>query len=112
MQHRFPPTFLAILCILSLKPIAHAAGPAAPKQDLFSIRVYELKSAQQEERVDKFLKEAFLPALHRQGIPKVGVFKPVGNDTAAIRRIYVLMAFHSMEQFTGLSASLLKDPAY
>src|SRR5258708_23335055 len=104
-------SIIACLIVLSLGSTVYAAGPSA-KQDYFSIRIYQLKSSQQEERVDKFLKEAFLPALHRQGIPKVGVFKPVGNDTAAIRRIYVLMAFRNMEQFTGLSASLEKDAQY
>jgi hypothetical protein len=85
---------------------------AAPKQEFYSIRIYQLKSKEQEEKVDKYLQNAFLPALHRMGIPKVGVFKPVGNDTAALRRIYVLIPFHSLEQFTGLTASLQKDPSY
>ena len=84
----------------------------APKQEFYSIRIYQLKSKEQEERVDKYLQGAFLPALHRMGIQKVGVFKPIGNDTAAIRRIYVLIPFHSLEQFTGLTASLQKDPSY
>lgn len=107
MQLRFLPIFLGFLSITCL-----SAAARAPRQDIFSIRVYDLKNAQQEERVDKFLKEAFLPALHRQGIARVGVFKPVGNDTAAIRRIYVLMSFHNMEQFAGLSAGLEKDAQY
>lgn len=85
---------------------------AAPKQEFYSIRIYQLKTKEQEERVDKFLQGAFLPALHRMGIPRVGVFKPVGNDTAATRRIYVLIPFHSLEQFSGLTASLQKDPSY
>jgi hypothetical protein len=84
----------------------------APKQEFYSIRIYQLKSKEQEERVDKYLQGAFLPALHRMGIQKVGVFKPVGNDTAAVRRIYVLIPFHSLEQFTGLTASLQKDQSY
>src|SRR5260370_7891199 len=46
------------------------------------------------------------------GIPKVGVFHPVGIDTAAVRRIYVLIPFHSLEQFAGFPASLLKDASY
>lgn len=76
------------------------------------MRIYQLQTQQQEQRVDKYLQSAFLPALHRMGIPKVGVFKPVGNDTAATRRIYVLIPFKSLDQFTGLPASLLKDQQY
>jgi hypothetical protein len=104
-------SIIACLIVLSLGTTAYAAGPSA-KQDYFSIRIYQLKSSQQEEKVDKFLKEAFIPALHRQGIAKVGVFKPVGNDTAAVRRIYVLISFKSMEQFAGLAAALEKDAQY
>ncbi len=84
----------------------------APKQEFYSIRIYQLKTKEQEERVDKYLQGAFLPALHRMGIQKAGVFKPIGNDTAAIRRIYVLIPFHSLEQFLGLTASLQKDQSY
>src|SRR5258708_8889745 len=84
----------------------------APKQEFYSIRIYQLKTKEQEERVDKYLQTAFLPALHRMGIPKVGVFHPVGNDTAAVRRIYVLIPFHSLEQFAGFPASLLQDASY
>jgi hypothetical protein len=112
MQIRFLPTCLAILCISFQGSAIRAAGPAAARQEIFSIRVYQLKSTLQEERLDKFLKEAYLPALHRQGIAKVGVFKPVGNDTAAIRRTYVLMSFRSLEQWTDLSSRLDKDAQY
>jgi NIPSNAP len=93
-------------------PASAAGSGAAPKQEFYSIRIYQLKNSQQEERVDKFLRSAFLPALHRMGIPEAGVFKAVGNDTAAIRRIYVLIPFHSLEQFTALSDMLAKDGQY
>ena len=82
------------------------------KQEFYSIRVYQLKNKEQEQRVDKYLKGAFLPALHRLGIAEVGVFRPVGNDTAAIRRIYVLIPFRSLDQFASLPASLAKDAQY
>jgi hypothetical protein len=85
---------------------------AAPHQEFYSIRIYQLKNIQQEERVDKFLKTAFIPAIHRLGIPEVGVFKPIGNDTAASRRIYVLIPFHTLEKFNDLTGSLAKDAQY
>jgi len=107
-----PILFLAFSGILSLKVHALGAGPAAAGQDIFSIRIYLLKNAGQEERVDKFLKDALLPALHRQGMTKVGVFKPLGNDTAAIRRIYVLMSFHNLDDFAALEGRLGKDAKY
>lgn len=108
-----PFLLLALSCALLLRARAGNA-PAAwgPKQSFYSIKIYQLKSKEQEDRLDKFLKEAYLPALHRNGIPQVGVFRPVGNDTAAVRRIYVLIPFRSLEQYTGLPASLQKDKDY
>jgi hypothetical protein len=111
MRPLFLPISLCFLCFFSFGALAHAAGPAA-RQDYYCIRVYQLNTAGQEERVDKFLKEALLPALHRQDIARVGVFRQVGNDTAALRRIYVLMSFPSLEKFTALSARLEKDAQY
>jgi hypothetical protein len=86
--------------------------PLAPKQEFYTIRVYQLKNKDQEERVEKFLQTAFLPALHRSGIPEIGVFKPIGNDTAAIRKIYVLIPGKTLEQLATLSRSLDKDAQY
>jgi len=100
--------FIAISLLTNIFP----TPAAAPKQEFYAIRVYQLQTAQQESRVDSYLQEAFVPALHRQGIHDVGVFKPVGNDTAAIRRIYVLIPFKSLEQFAGLNAALEHDPQY
>ncbi len=100
------------VCIIIFATIAPFAYSYAPEQDFYQIRVYQLKNKDQEERVDKFLQNAFLPALHRMGINKVGVFKPVGNDTAGIRRIYVLIPFKSLDQFSALPQLLAKDNQY
>lgn len=83
--------------------------PAPPSKEFYQIRIYHLKDKAQEDRVDKYLQNAFIPAVHKAGIKKVGVFKPVGNDTAADRRIFVFMPFSSLNQFTTLSDQLGKD---
>ncbi len=84
----------------------------APKQEFFAIKIYQLKTREQETTVAKYLQNAYLPALHRLGIAKIGVFMPVGNDTAAIRRIYLLIPFRSLDQFLELSGHLEKDKQY
>lgn len=87
-------------------------SPAADRQEFFAIRIYQLKTASQESRVDSFLQQALLPALHRQNITGIGVFKPIGNDTAAIRRIYVLIPLKDLDQFASLPDQLVKDVRY
>lgn len=100
----------SLLVTICLSAALHAF--ATPVPEYYSIRIYQLKDTQQEARVDKYLQTALLPALHRQGIADVGVFKPVGNDTAATRRIYLLIPMKSLEQYTGLPARLDKDSRY
>jgi hypothetical protein len=105
---------LFLICALDASSFADGAKPnlLAPKQEFFAIKIYQLKTKEQETSVSKYLQNAYLPALHRLGIPKVGVFIPVGNDTAAIRRIYVLIPFHSTDQYLELSGHLEKDKQY
>ena len=89
-----------------------APSTASPKQAFYAIRIYQLKTQQQEARVDSFLQFALIPALHRQGISQVGAFKPIGNDTAAIRKIYIFIPLKNLDQFVTLSASLAKDTRF
>lgn len=87
-------------------------GNPSVRQEFYSLRVYQLKTKEQEARLDKYLQGALLPALHRRGIPEVGVFKPVGNDTAAMRRVYVLIPLLSLEKLATLPGELVKDAQY
>lgn len=91
-----------LLCCLPL---------VAKERQFYQIKIYHLKTAAQEARVDSFLQTAYLPALHRAGISTVGIFKPVVTDTADIR-IYVLLPFRNMDQFLQLDAKLSADKAF
>src|SRR5688572_2374177 len=71
----------------------------ANTKEYYTLQVYHLANNDQIALVDNFLKDAWLPALHRQGISKVGVFKPVTNDTATDKRIIVFTPFTSLQQF-------------
>ncbi len=84
----------------------------APKREFYEIKIYHVSSALQQERVDKYLQQAYLPALHKAGIAKVGVFKPVESDTAYGKLIYVLIPFKTVDQHLQLPQLLLKDQEY
>ena len=88
------------------------AKSTPPKQEYYEIRIYQLANTDQEKRLDAYLKDAFVPALHRAGVSKVGVFKPIGNDTAAVRKLYVLIPYQSLGDFDNLDSRLEKDKAY
>ena len=58
------------------------------------------------------LKKHLIPALHRKGIKKVGVFKPIKEDTIYNKRIYVLIPYKSLNEFEKTNAALQKDAQY
>ena len=96
-----------LLCQLSVS----AFNAPAPRS-YFTIRIYHFVNDLQEKRLDSFLRDGLLPALQRQGIKKTGVFKPVANDTAADKKIYVLISFNNAGQMAQLSTRLEKDKTY
>ncbi|TDQ06549.1 NIPSNAP family protein [Pedobacter metabolipauper] len=88
----------------------------AASKDFYQIKIYHLKSAAQEKKVEDFLQNAYLPALHRAGIAKAGVFKTVKkadfNVNTDERLIYVFIPFRSMADFSKLDKKLEKDVVY
>ncbi|MHA4737414.1 NIPSNAP family protein [Dyadobacter sp. MSC1_007] len=100
-----------IVTILLLSAALNAVA-APPKREFYEIKIYHLKNADQEARVETFLKDAYIPAAHRAGIKNVGVFKPVATDTMAGKLIYVLTPLKSLDQILSLPKTLDKDAAY
>lgn len=85
---------------------------AAPPRDYYQIQIFRLNGQVQEQKVDNFLKNAYLPALHRAGIKTVGVFKPIESDTTAGKRIYVWIPFTSPDHFAKIQDILAADANY
>jgi hypothetical protein len=81
-------------------------------RDYYQIKVYTLKDKAQETAVDSYLKDAYLPALHKAGVKKVGVFKPLANDPAAGTKVFVFIPLKDLAQIEKLEAALEKDGAY
>jgi len=92
--------------------MASASAAVPVIREYYEIRIYHVTGKAQEAATDKFLKDAFLPALHRAGIEKAGVFKPVESDTAFGKRIYVFIPFKSSDQMIQLPAVLAVDQKY
>ena len=93
---------LLLLLSLWLGQENAAARPAAERPAYLALRVYHLKTSRQEALIDSFLQRQYLPALRTAGVPTVGVFKPIGNDTATDRRVYVLVPFASLKQWESV----------
>lgn len=80
--------------------------------DLYEIRIYHLENEQQEERMDQYLEEAYLPALQRAGVSKIGVFKPLEEDTLGGKQIYVFIPYSSAEQYLQTPQEVAADQQY
>lgn len=85
----------------------------AKSGDYYQIQVFRLTGKVQEEKVDNFLKIAYLPALHRAGIKKAGVFKPIESDTARSGKyVFVWIPFTSLDHFAKTMEALDNDAVY
>lgn len=80
--------------------------------EIYTVTVYHFKEAAQEVALDTYLQTAYLPALHRKDKKYIGVFKPIANDTAADKLIYVIVPFKSLNEIQALEKSLAKDSVY
>ncbi|RZK78438.1 MAG: NIPSNAP family containing protein [Pedobacter sp.] len=89
---------------------------AVNAKDFYQIKIYHLKNADQEKAVEAYLEKAYLPALHRAGIAKAGVFKNIKaegfNDTKDERLIYLFVPFKSAADLLKLEQKLEKDKVY
>lgn len=82
---------------------------SAQSREYYELRTYRFSNSQQQDRVEAYLEKALLPALHRMGIKKVGVFKPIEMDSTFGKKLIVLIPFKSLDDFEKLHDKLNKD---
>lgn len=81
-------------------------------RSFYQITVYHFKDSLQENIIDQYLQQAMLPALHRMNVKNVGVFKALSNDTAADKKVYMLMPVRSLNDVADIATKLSADAAY
>ena len=82
------------------------------QKDIYEIQVYRLKSEGQLNATDGYLKDVYIPAMHRLGVKQVGVFKPLSNDTAEIKRLVVITQYISLDVWRKTKLNITSDPVY
>jgi hypothetical protein len=83
---------------------------AQENQYYYRIRIFHYKTQAQEDRLDNYFKNALLPALHRAHIGRVGVFKPVQQDTD--KKIYVFIPYHTRDEFEHMHDRIWNDKKF
>ncbi|MBG6188945.1 NIPSNAP family protein [Flavobacterium sp. CAN_S2] len=110
--------FFALLIIFSMTSFkwapkdSIATSRMLKSREFYQIKTYILKTEQQEQTTDAYLKEAYLPALKKLGIKNIGVFKPKPIATDSLKKIIVIIPFSSLDQFLKLDEKLAKDKTY
>lgn len=87
-------------------------GTAAPVREFYQLTLYHYTTVDQEQALDTYLQRALLPALHRMNIRSVGVFKAMANDTAAAKKMYVLIPVKSLNTVADITKKLANDKEY
>jgi hypothetical protein len=105
-KNLFPFALLAFFAFLTLSSFAQG------KRDFYELRTYHIENASQESQLDTYLKDALLPALHRNGVAKVGVFKPVASQADAGKKVYLFIPYSSMKDYSKMEGKLSKDQTY
>jgi len=82
------------------------------QKEFYEIRTYHLKSNDQVKATDNYLMNAFIPAMHRLGIKPIGVFKPISNDTAQMKMIFVLVPYISLDVWLKTKTNLFADSVF
>lgn len=86
--------FTLFLCVFTLFAFA------APNNEYYKLIVYHYADSRQEKQLDEFLSSVYLPQLHKTGFSKIGVFKPIANDTAKDKKILVLLNHEKLEKLS------------
>ena len=102
-----------LIPLLSIFIICTAINLNAQIRHIYQLKIYTFETEAQEKATDEYLENALIPALNKQMIETVGVFKN-RKDTEAdsIRKTYVLIPFISMFQFQSLEQQLMLDEFY
>lgn len=110
MNKKLVALCLALWCLCLAVP----AFSQKSKGSFYQLKVYQLKDKEGEAQLDAYLQQAYLPALHRAGIAKVGVFKPAPDaaNATAEQKLFVLIPFKSAGDFAKLEKKLDKDQTY
>jgi NIPSNAP len=82
----------------------------APKKDLYEWREYEFNFNSPRGEVEKYFKNALIPAFNKYGIKTVGVFSEIGKSDPA--KVYMLIPYASFEDYIAVNEKVKADEDY
>jgi hypothetical protein len=104
-----PTVFVALFVVATC--LFSGMYAQAASQYYYQIKIYHFKTATQESRLDAYLQNAYIPALHKTGVKNVGVFKVLKQDSLD-KKIYVYVPYKTWDALENTDQKLYKDQAY
>ena len=102
--------FLAVLALAVAVTMSACTNELAGGKQYLELRHYEFASAEKQQVFEDFLGKAAIPALNRQGIEPVGVFKDAGDKEGA--GLWVLIPHNSLESVVTSNTKMVADPKF
>lgn len=110
MRHLLQALVFAAI-FTSIPGLAHNQEEKSGQQ-FYELRIYHFSMRGQDSSLHGYLAKAFLPAIQRVKTGPVGIFESVENDTARIKKIYVLVPYTAFDQVLKVPDKLQKDKSY
>lgn len=109
-RRQFVASSVLATATLTTASAAVLAAQVAPKKELYELRTYELRFGSPQSTIENYLKDALIPALNRQGIKTIGVFREMGKSDPA--KLYVLIPHGSMDTYATTASRMTDDSIY
>lgn len=87
-------------------PLISCISLMAQKSDYYVLKTYHFSSADQGLKIMQYLENAYVPAMHSIGHETVGVFSLLANDTAEMKKIFVLVPGKDLDQLLSIEDEL------
>ncbi|CAN5804676.1 hypothetical protein BH10BAC3_BH10BAC3_41590 [soil metagenome] len=84
-----------LLVVLAV-PVVVSAKKEKSEKSFYEVTVYHFATDTQSSLIEGYIEKDLLPALHRQGL-SAGIFKPIANDTAVDKTLYVIVSHKSLK---------------
>lgn len=98
--------------LLSIAMLPTAPSVTAESPQYYEIRTYLLGEQGDAESIHEYLRDAFVPAMNRQGVEPIGVFHNAAEDESDSPRIVVVIPHESADSIPVCKGKLANDAAY
>ena len=109
-RRKFLQSSLVTTSALAAGQLAFAGTEKAPKKEFYELRQYYIKFGSSQNTLHQYFEKALIPALNKQGVKTVGVFRETGKTEPPV--IYLLIVYPSFEDYLPINNKLKADDEF